>query len=43
LSMIEELVADASIAAQGRLGHDQPPVRQDKAEELCLVNEEEDE
>ena len=36
-------MADASIAAQGRPGHDQPPVRQDKAEEPCLVSEEEDE
>jgi hypothetical protein len=36
-------VADALIAAQGRPGHDQPPIRQNEAEELCLISEEEDE
>lgn len=42
LPIIGELMADALIAAQGRLGHDQPLVRQNKAEEPYLVSEEED-
>jgi hypothetical protein len=36
-------VADALIATQSRLSYNQPSVRQDEAEELYLVSEEEDE
>ena len=45
LPTTEELVANANAltSSRGRQGHDQPPIRQDEAEDPHLVSEEEDE